>query len=526
MAAQELPESWVQPAGPVKPGLVQLSTLDNLTARVYPCPALFFPLQPNVDPRRLYEACARGLARYMHEKPHLAGIHVTDESGRTSIEVRPAPYAGGKFPYHDHREVRSMPSYSEMKKFGWPFGDGDRDGLGALRLGNFPSQGFQTGDPLLIPQFNVLRGGIVLTVCASHIIGDSVQGRDYILGWARQTNAVATAWAKGEPEPPLPDQVPANLLDRSRFLPAVQTEHDLDNLAAKATDIPNWTFLDPRDPEEIGRLVGELFTKARLTDDDLSKYSEDVLREPSMCVWAFPKESLTKLKSAVLGALGDGAKLSTVDCLTSFAWQRFFAAKWAPGLSGPGSIPETTRIVYAGSVRTRLSPPLPLNYLPACVDIFPVSERSVEAATTSPQSLARMASLVRGSGKAWSMDAFTKLLETAQMHPMNPGLIPKGPLDAFVTEHTRLHDALLESWGPDMGSCEAFREPYVGRDIPSGEITLLPTPTGDVQVMFAGEAVVMERLKRDPHMNSLASFQHGLVDVPKLVAKDRRSSVL
>ncbi|KAJ6786418.1 hypothetical protein PWT90_04040 [Aphanocladium album] len=524
MAAQEIPTSWVQPAGPVTPCLIQLSALDNLTARIYPSPTFFFPLQPDVEPRKLYEACARGLARYMYEKPYLAGIHKTDDTGRTSIEILPAPHAGANLPYCDHREIRGMPSYSELKKFGWPFADGSRDGLSALRPDNFPFPMFKTGDPILIPQFNILRGGIVLVLSISHAMGDLVQCKDFMQGWARHTNSVAISWVTGEPEPPLPAQVASQLIDRSPLSPVVETEYDIEKLASKARDIPHWSLLDPRDPEEIGRQVEELFNRARLTDQDLSIHSEDVLRESSVSIWNFPKDSLAKLKSTALGVLGDGARLSTVDCLTSFTWQRLFAAKWAPGMSGPSSVPKKTQIVYAGSVRTRVN--VPVDYLPACVDLFPVSEDTAEAATASPQNLARMATLIRGSSNSWSKDGFMQLLETAQMHPMNPGLIPKGPLDALVTEHTRLRGALLEDWGPGMGHCEAYREPYLGRLIPPGEITLLPTLNGDVDVMFAGEAVMMERLKHDPQLNSLASCQYSLGDVTRRVAKDRRASAL
>ncbi|KPM43807.1 hypothetical protein AK830_g2726 [Neonectria ditissima] len=525
MDPQILSSSWVEPAGPVHPALIKLSTLDNLTAPVYPSPTQFFPLKPDADPRQLYEDCKRGLARYIYQQPHLAGRLIKDETRRNSIEIPPAPHAGASFEYYDHRAVKDMPSYEELRKFGWPFADGDQDGLSKLRPNPFPSA--QTGDPVIIPRFNVIRGGIVLTMSISHAMCDLVQFLDFMKSWARNTRAIANARTKNQPEPPLPQQLAAHLLDRSRLMSNVQTEHDLDKLVARAENLPQWTMLDPRDPEEMGKTIEGIFTKARLTDHDLVNSAEDELRRLSICVWTFPESSIKNLKLVAQSVLPRGAKLSSIDCLTGFTWQRFSAAKWAPGMPGPEPIPETTRIVYVGSVRTRLTPPLPLDYLPACVDLFPADMETEDFACASPEALAKAATSIRSSNNNWSEEVFREMLEVAQMHPMSPGIVPKGPVDVFTTDHTRLSAAVLEDWGPDLGRCEAYREPYFGRVPPHGEITLLPKwHNGEVSVMFAGEAVVMERLRNDKDMNAMASCQFIMNDFIKTIAKRRRSSKL
>lgn len=525
MAPQTLPGSWVEPAAPVHPTLITLSPLDNLTAPVYPSPTEFFPLKPDADPRQLYEDCKRGLARYIYQHPHLSGRIIKDETGRNAIEIRPAPYAGANFEYHDHQDVKDMPSYDEFRRFGWPFADGDQDGLGKLRPEHFP--GAQTGDPIIIPRFNVIRGGIVLTMSIAHAMCDLVQCLDFMKQWAQNTCAVANAREKNLPEPPLPQQVAPHLVDRSPMMPNVQTEHDLDKLAARAANIPHWTMLDPRDPGKTAQIIESVFTKARLTDHDLANFPEDKLRELSACVWTFPKSSVEELKLVAQGASPKDPKLSSIDCLTGFTWQRFFAAKWAPGEPGPEPVPETTRIVYAGSVRPRLTPPQPLDYMPACVDLFPVSAKTDDFASASPEALAKAAAMIRSSNTNWSEGPFRNLLEVAQMHPMNPGIVPIGPLDALATDHTRLTGAVLEDWGPGLGRCEAYREPYLGRVPPHGEITLLPRwNNGEVSVMFAGEAVVLERLRNDKHMNAMASCQFIMDDFIKKAAKHRRSSKL
>jgi hypothetical protein len=525
MDPKTLPSSWVEPARPVRPSLIRLSALDNLTAPVYPSPTEFFPLKPDADPRQLYEDCKRGLARYLYQHPHLSGRIVKDETGRNSIEIPPPPYAGVNLEFHDHRDIKEMPSYEEFRKFGWPLADGDQDGLGKLRQKVFPSS--QTGDPIVIAQFNVIKGGIVLHMSVAHAICDLVQCRDMMGSWARNTCAVATARTKNLPEPPLPQQVAANLMDRSPMTPNVQIEHDLDKLAARAANLPHWEMLDPRDPEKMGKTIDGLFTKARLTDNDLANFPEDKLRQMSSCVWTFPQSSIKTLRLLAERASPKDTRMSSLDCLTAFTWQRYFAAKWAPDSPGAEPIPTTTRIVYVGSVRPRLTPPLPLDYMPACVDFFPVTAQTGDFTSAAPETLAKTAAMIRSSNNSWSEEAFHEMLEIAQMHPMNPGVVPKGPLEALVTDHTRLSPAMLEDWGPGLGRCEAYRSPYFGREIPGGEITLMPGHgSGEVNVMFAGEAVVMERLRNDKKMNALASCQFTMDDFVKRVAKDRRSSKL
>lgn len=525
MNLEILPSSWVEPAVAVRPAVIRLSALDSLTAPVYPSPTEFFPLKPDADPKQLYEDCKRGLARCLYQQPHLSGRIIKDATGRNSIEIRPAPYAGVAFEFHDHRDVKEIPSYEEFRRFGWPFGDGDQDGLSKLRPKDFPSA--QNGDPILLPQFNVIKGGIVLTMSIAHAMCDAVQCMSLVESWARNTCAVANARAKNMPEPPLLQQVAADLMDRSPMTPNVQIEHDPEKLATRSAKLPHWTMLDPRDPEQMDKAINGIFTKARLTDSDLANSTEDNLRELSASVWTFPLSSLKRLKLVADSASARDTKLSSIDCLTAFTWQRFFTAKWAPGRPGADPVPKTTRIVYAGSVRSRLASPLPLSYMPTCVDLFPVSVETGSFTSVSPEVLAKAARTIRRSNNNWSEKIFREVLEVAQMHPLSPGLVPKGPLDALVTDHTRLGSAILEDWGPGLGRCEAFREPYLGRVPPHGEITFLPRwNNGDVDVMFAGEAVVLQRLRNDPNMNAVASCQFIMDDFVKRASKIRRSTKL
>jgi hypothetical protein len=504
-------DPWVEPAGPIQPSVVKCSALDNLTASVYPSPTHFFPLKPGIDPRQLYEDCKRGLSRCIYEHPHLSGVIRKDETGRCTIEIQEAPHAGTNFWYRDHRHDADVPSYHELKVNGWPFGDGEQDGLSKLRPRDFPY--VQDGDPIIAPQFNVVQGGIVLTMSITHVIGDLVQFMDFLRSWSHNTSAVATARLNGQPVPPLPQQIATDLMDRSLLIPDVQIEEDLDKLAARASKLPHLDMLDPRLPEEVAEKLSNLFTKARLTNDDLVKFTEDELRTLSCSVWTFSQSSMKQLQRMIQEVLPSDSKVSSTDCLTAFAWNRFFAAKYAPGLSGRDPLPATSKIVFAGNIRRRLTPPLPNNYMPACVDLFPVAVNTSDLISPDPKTLAHAAMAIRNSNNTWSEETFRDMLEIAHSHPVNPGLIPKGPIDALVTDHTRASAAMLSSWGPELGTCEAFREPYLGRVPPHGEMTLLPRwNNGNVEVMFAGEAVVMERLRSDRLMSQMASCQFVMGD--------------
>ncbi|KAJ4245281.1 hypothetical protein NW762_014151 [Fusarium torreyae] len=502
-----MPSSWVEPAGPIQACIVRCSTLDNLTASVYPSPTHFFPLKPGTDPRQLYEDCKQGLSRCIYEHPHLSGVLVKDETGRNAIEIQKAPYAGTRFWYQDHRENSDMPSYQELKNSGWPFWDGEQDGLSKLRPRDFPT--LENGDPIIAPQFNVVRGGIVLTMSIAHVIGDLVQFITFVRSWAQNTKIVSSAREKGFPTPPLPEQIAAHLVDRSKLTPDVAIAKDLDKLAAQAASLPHLSMLDPRYPEDSVQKMMALFSKARLTDHDLVNFPEDELRAPSCSVWNFSQSSIEELHSVIQKELPGDSRVSSTDCLTAFVWNKFSIVKHAWGLSGPIPVPETTRIVFAGNVRRRLTPPLPEDYMPACVDLFPVVIKFSEFNSSDPDALAAGAQMIRDSNNNWNEKAFHGMLEVAQSHPVNPGLIPNGPIDALVTDHTRASAAVLESWGPVLGQCEGFREPYLGRTPPLGEITLLPRwHDGSVDVMFAGEAVVMKRLRCDKSMNRMASCQY------------------
>jgi hypothetical protein len=106
------------------------------------------------------------------------------------------------------------------------------------------------------------------------------------------------------------------------------------------------------------------------------------------------------------------------------------------------------------------------------------------------------------------------MLALSQRTPMSPGFMPRGPIDLLCTDHSRVPSVRTNSWGPALGSPIAYREPYLGREPPAGEITVLPRcENGDLEVMVSAERVVMGRLVEDGDLRRWGVRQFVMHDV-------------
>ena len=74
----------------------------------------------------------------------------------------------------------------------------------------------------------------------------------------------------------------------------------------------------------------------------------------------------------------------------------------------------------------------------------------------------------------------------------------------LVTEHSLFGLGLRADWGGELGCSVAFREPYIGRETPRGEVIILPRqPNGDLDVIISAEEIVLERLMVDVEMSTV-----------------------
>jgi hypothetical protein len=92
----------------------------------------------------------------------------------------------------------------------------------------------------------------------------------------------------------------------------------------------------------------------------------------------------------------------------------------------------------------RLISPLPLDYIPAYMDFFLVTTKTSSFTSTTPEALAKVATMIRSNNNNWSEKVFRDILKVVQIYPMNPGLVPEGPLDTLVTDHIYLSSVILE----------------------------------------------------------------------------------
>ncbi|KAI7553752.1 hypothetical protein KC331_g1013 [Hortaea werneckii] len=507
--------AWVEPVRALQPETVQCSAVENLCARVYPSPVCFFPLQPDDDAYQHFRHMRQALNRVLFEIPILSGIIRVDDRGANSVEIPEAPRAGTRLYFRDLSQDAEFPTYDQLAQTGFPFADGEGDGFKELRPDPFPAA--QDGDPVVVPQFNLLKGGIAVYCAYSHLVGDLVVGRDIIIRWAANTRAIAEAAAIAKPSPPIEPQFAADLMDRSRLFPMNSDILSIQELQQRGNKLGSFKPLDPTDVAGTMAELQNLMPKAYIPP--AAVHDEDRLRETTVGVWHFPMKQLKGIQAMAQQSAPPGARLTTMDAFTAFLWQRFFCAKYG-GRDTNGSMPEDSTCCFAGDIRRRLEPPLPQNYLPAAVDIFKAKLGSKELLPSDEASgLGKTATVLRQVNDDWNRDEYLTLIELVHRSPQLPCFIPRGPMDLLITDHSRAASIMTTSWGPGLGKPAAFREPYLGRLIPAGEMTILPRwENGNIEVMIAGETVTLERLSSDAMMNKASKRQfikHDVLEAAK-----------
>ncbi|KAI6827490.1 hypothetical protein KC332_g7725 [Hortaea werneckii] len=502
--------AWVEPVRTIQPETVQCSAVENLCARVYPSPVCFFPLQPDDDAYQHFRHMRQALSRVLFEIPILSGIIRVDARGANSVEIPEAPRAGTRLHFRDLSQDAEFPTYDQLAQTGFPFADGEGDGLKELRPDPFP--GAQDGDPVVVPLVSLLKGGIAVYCAYSHLIGDLVVGRDIVVRWAANTRAIAEAATSAKPSPPVGSQFAADLMDRSRLTPTNSDVLSIEELQQRGNKLGTFKPLDPTDIAGTMAELQNLMPKAHIPT--AAEHDEDRLRETTVGVWHFSMKQLKEIQAMAQQSAPSETKLTTMDAFTAFLWQRFFCAKYG-GRETDGSMPEESTCCFAGDVRRRLDPPLPQNYLPAAADVFKAKLGSKELLPSDQSSgLGKTATVLRQVNDNWNREEYLTLIELVHRSPQLPCFIPRGPMDLLITDHSRAAAIMSTSWGPGLGKPAAFREPYLGRSIPAGEITILPRwENGDIEVMIAGETVTIERLSSDAMINKASERQFIKHDV-------------
>lgn len=485
--------TFVQPARTIKPIQFTCSAVENLCARVHHSVAQFFPIRSSANVEQIFYDLKQGLSLAMSEHPIIAGTLRQGERGEFGVEIPPAPHAGAYFHFSDISNDPRFPSFSELQECGFPYLDGDLDGLKEFRPDPFPTN--EEGQPTFVTKICHVRGGIVWTGSLSHLISDLALGTTVMISWAKYTRQITEA--AGKPVA-IPRQLPWP--DRKRLLPAVESLLQIEEIKALNKTSKPYTVLDPTDPDKMIDDIGNVFLKA-----DVSEASANQLEyflKPTSGIWRFTPSKLRALIDAVR-RVDPAVKLSHFDIVTAFIWQRLWLAKRG---NRHLNQPQTAQIVTAIDVRRKLNPPLPATFLGACVDLVRVcADRDVlKPQQDQWKGISQIAKRVREFGTAWSEADYMELLEISLRTPMCPGLIPRGPIDMLVTEHSTFGLGLRADWGGELGCSLALREPYISRETPQGEVIILPRqPNGDLEFIISAEEIVLERLMVDVDMSTV-----------------------
>lgn len=485
--------TFVQPAKPIEPIQFSCSAVENLCARVHHSVAQFFPIRNSANVEQIFYDLKQGLSLVMSEHPIIAGTLRQGERGEFSVEIPPAPHAGAYFHFSDTSNDLRFPSFSELQACGFPYVDGDLDGLKEFRPDPFPTN--EEGQPTFVTKICHVRGGIVWTGSLSHLISDLALGTAIMTRWAKYTKQVTEAAG-------LPIAIPRQLPwpDRQRLLPAIESPLKIEEIGALNKTLKPYTVLDPTDIDKMVEDMGNIFVKANVTEGNPDQL--EYFLEPTSGIWRFTPSKLRALTDAVRRVDPD-VKLSHFDIVTAFIWQRLCIAKRGDTHENE---PQTAQIVTAIDVRRKLSPPLPATFLGACVDLVRVC---VDRDVLKPQQdrwkgISEIAKRVREFGTAWNEADYMELLKLSLRAPMCPGLVPRGPIDMLVTEHSMFGLGLRADWGGELGRSVAFREPYIARETPRGEVIILPKqPNGDLEVIISAEEIVLERLIVDAEMTAV-----------------------
>ncbi|KFY33729.1 hypothetical protein V494_07388 [Pseudogymnoascus sp. VKM F-4513 (FW-928)] len=485
--------AFVQPARPIKPVQFSCSAIENLCARVHHSVSQFFPVRSSANVEQIFYDLKQGLGLLMSEIPIITGTLRQDERGEFSVEIQPAPHAGAYFHFSDVSNDPGFPSFSELQECGFPYVDGDLDGLKDFRPDPFPTN--EDGQPIFVSKICHVRGGIVWTASISHLVSDLALGTAVMVNWAKYTKQVTEA--AGKPVA-IPRQFPWP--DRKRLLPTVKGMLGAEEIAAINKTSKPYTVMDPTDPMKMLEEIGDIFVKAQVTEANPDQL--EYFMEPTSGIWRFTPSKLNALVGAVR-RVDPSVKLSHNDIVTAFIWQRLSMAKRG---NGPRNEPQTAQIVTAINVRNKLNPPLPPTFLGACVDLVMVGVNRdiLEPQKDQWKGISNIAKRVREFGTAWNEADYMEMLEISLRAPISPGLVPKGPIDLLVTEHSMGTLGLRADWGGELGCSVALREPYIGRETPQGEVIILPRqPNGDLDIIISAEEIVLERLMADVEMSTV-----------------------
>ncbi|KAI0172190.1 hypothetical protein GGR52DRAFT_458072 [Hypoxylon sp. FL1284] len=413
--------------------MTALSPLDKLMPRGYVRQMFAFPsLHPNVS--RVLKA---GLAGTVSDVPYLlSGITTTEDQKRISLISE--PYQTLEDVYSE-QDLSDIVDYAIMKQENFPPSAFTVPGMIAPDTQPpFPNQA-----PVFRARLSRVRGGFVLCVAVHHCTTDITGFGALLKLWASHCRTGASAAAGFDPA----------WLDRGALL-------ERSNAAGRPPPLSVPELLHVKGPADIARLAG---AAARPSD-------------PTTCIFFFPQKHLRLLKDVVnelIVSQGDAGWVSSGDILVTLLWSATLAAELGPASSGPDG---DNTVGFPVNFRSRLDPPLPLDYLGAAfvmttatssrTDLVSLARNAGSPSGETPlhpasiEKLAKIASTIRSAlrrvDEASVRDVLMYLDDVPEDHPP----ITLGPHHDGISLVSWADQSTYElDWGDVVGRCDAVRLP-------------------------------------------------------------------
>jgi trichothecene 3-O-acetyltransferase len=473
MAASDDRDTSVRP---MDHGLRAISAKQDLTPLDMNMPRLYgtrwilcFSLESEVDHWQVFDELKSALAHTICEFPWICGQVGPEVADPTSGKVEVVDGDGGvhlKFNELTGTDAQ-FPSFEELKACSFPLSKLSSTDLSPI--GVMPTEQY---NPVFAAQANFINGGLLLTVCAHHSVCDATGFHTVLQTWAQMVTAV-----RHGSSPITVDQV---VNERHRLMRG--------SAGGVVEDFPEY-ILAP--------------TPRKTKNDVLShQLAETPFKMPEMTAHIF------RVTASALAALKHAASAySSNDALNALFWRHVTLARIAAAGDGTGTISSDTEtaLMYAVNVRSKFSPPLPLNYT-GNASVANVTKKMSIAELTSVHGLAAGATAIRASvNRSNTPDRLSKMigLIASRSDPTDFKFAYNGFLGPDLSSTSWTDLTVYESeWG-SLGRPQAFRVPGEGSD---GAVMVLPRlPDDSLEVLVALETNVMHNLIADKEFGQWAS---------------------
>lgn len=444
----------------------ELTALERIGPKGYLRYIFPFPLQENYDLDEVARVLQIGYQVLTYRIPEVACEAVPDhdskQKGVMKLQIDHSG-AAASILVRDLRDSYSS-DYAELKSKSFPVSFFDADTF--CRRSVWPSAGERL--PTSLVQANFIRGGLILSWCILHMVGDSTSFYTWTKIWAEGCRL-----AQGL-EPLDPVELPALCEDRERVMkPSGRNSGTLE-------DHPEYTLL-PFTPTEAPPKMISLNHRGQ--------------------IFYFSPESLAALKADASPMYAtepsDQKWISTNDALSALLWRTVMTVQW-PLETLDGDPVSTFNIAIDGRLRT--DPKVHPNTLGCFLEYVAIQAPIRRMLTTL--NIADLATLIRKSilkANGQFTDDVVTLIEKVEDVDR---LLPTAFLDApgfNCVQSSWINFELYDlSWGTLLGNkVDAVRVPHVGC-INGLQVVLPVLPNGGMEIMVGVEEGCLDRLLNDP----------------------------